>query len=149
MEHFTKVAVTGNAKSKAKAKKKAVPKAVTKAAPKAKAKAAPKAKAKAAPKTVAKKTPAVKKEAVTKAPRAKSVIQNNVRKPLSLESKTGRVWAICDELNSKKRIPTITEVSTQGVSEGINTATIRTQYSAWRTFYGHAAIWNGVKEEAA
>ena len=123
--------------------------AASKKAAATKTKAAPKTKAKAAPKAVAKKAPAVKKEAVAKVPRAKSVIQNNVRKPLNPESKTARVWDICAELTTKKSIPTIVEVTEKGVSEGINPATIRTQYSAWRTFHGHAAIWNGAKEEAA
>lgn len=50
---------------------------------------------------------------------------------------TGRVWAIADELSKAAGKPIGRgEVMTKGTAEGLNSATIATQYGKWRVFNG-------------
>lgn len=62
--------------------------------------------------------------------------QNGVTRPKP-GTQTGRVWEISDELSAKAGKPAARkEVIAQGVSEGINPATLATQYGRWRRFHG-------------
>lgn len=64
------------------------------------------------------------------------IVAHGVTRPATA-TKTGRVWAIADELSKAagKPIPR-KDVMDKGSSEGINTATIATQYGKWRVFNG-------------
>ena len=87
------------------------------------------ASAKPAPKKTAAAKPAPKPKA-EKAPKPKVErdIQNDVTRPKS-DSKTGRIWAIADEISKSKKAPaTRAEVMEKAVAEDINEATVATQY---------------------
>lgn len=60
---------------------------------------------------------------------------NGVTRPKN-DTKTGRVWAIADELSSKDGPAARKDVMQAGEAEGLNTATIATQYGRWRKFHG-------------
>ncbi len=106
----------------------------------AKAKAASKAKAKVEPKAkvVKEKLPPLEE-------------QNGVKKPRDPESQTGQVWAMADSLARKVKgqkdlvIPTIAVMLEE--LPDVNVATVKTQYSCWRKFHGHDAVWRGEKKE--
>ena len=64
------------------------------------------------------------------------VQQNGVTRPKD-GTTTGRVWAIADEISSKKGEPADRKtVIEQVVAEGINASTGATQYGKWRKFHG-------------
>ncbi len=70
-------------------------------------------------------------------PKPPKIENNGVTRPADPSSKTGRVWAISDELSKAlgKPVPR-TDVMKKGAEEGINPATIATQYGKWRVFNG-------------
>ena len=64
--------------------------------------------------------------------------QNGVTRPKP-GTKTGRVWEIADALSAQAGAPAPRKsVIAQGVAEGINPATLATQYGKWRRFHGLA-----------
>jgi len=74
-------------------------------------------------------------EATVEAP-PKQPSQNGVTRPKA-ETKTGRVWEISDELSEGSGGPAARkDVMAAGEAEGLNTATIATQYGRWRKFHG-------------
>lgn len=81
-----------------------------------------------------KKTEAAEKPA--KAPKIERATANGITRPKD-DSKTGRIWAIADEISkAQKRPASRAEVMEKAVAEEINEATVATQYQRWRTFYG-------------
>jgi hypothetical protein len=63
-------------------------------------------------------------------------IQNDIRRP-KLNTQCGRIWQIADETSEAKNGPALySEVYGVAGMEGINEATVRTQYARWRKFYG-------------
>jgi hypothetical protein len=64
------------------------------------------------------------------------IIAHGVTRPAD-GTKTGRVWAIADELSKAlgKPVPRA-DVMKKGEAESINSATIATQYGKWRVFNG-------------
>lgn len=70
-----------------------------------------------------------------KTPRVQLPKANGVTRPGG--GMTGRVWDIADAISAKEGKPAIRkQVMEQGKAEGINAATIATQYGKWRRFYG-------------
>ena len=64
--------------------------------------------------------------------------QNGITRPKP-GTKTGRVWEIADALSAQANAPAPRKnVIAQGVAEGINPATLATQYGRWRRFHGLA-----------
>lgn len=62
--------------------------------------------------------------------------QNGVTRPKD-GTKTGRVWEIADELSAQQGSPAPRgDVMKAGEAEGLNPATIATQYGRWRKFHG-------------
>lgn len=75
-------------------------------------------------------------EKTEKAPRVKNEQQNGVSKPKA-GTKTGRVWEISNELSAAQGSPAARkDVIERASAEGINPATIATQYGRWRQFHG-------------
>lgn len=73
---------------------------------------------------------------VEKAPKIQMPHQNGVTRPKD-GTATGRVWAIADELSNALGKPVPRKaVMEKGQAEGINPATIATQYGKWRRFHG-------------
>ncbi len=72
-------------------------------------------------------------EAKTPAPKQPSA--NGVTRPKT-KTKTGRVWEIADDLSSKDGPAARKDVMQAGEAEGLNSATIATQYGRWRKFHG-------------
>jgi hypothetical protein len=67
---------------------------------------------------------------------AKQPTQNGVTRPRE-GTATGRVWQITDEIGAREgRQPTRKEVMEVGQAEGLNAATIATQYGRYRKFFG-------------
>jgi len=67
---------------------------------------------------------------------AAKIQQNGVTRPKD-GTQTGRVWAISDEESrAAGRAATRKEVIAKGTAEGLNEATIATQYGRWRKFHG-------------
>lgn len=74
------------------------------------------------------------------AARAAMPVQNDVRRPLP-ETKAGRIWAILDELSSKKGEPVpFKEVAEYIADKDINVNSASGEYSLWRKFNGIATI---------
>ena len=70
------------------------------------------------------------------APKPEKIQAHGVTRPADGTS-TGRVWAISDELSKAAGKPIERKaVMEKGVSEGLNPATIATQYGKWRVFNG-------------
>lgn len=62
--------------------------------------------------------------------------QNDVTRPTA-GTITGRVWELADALHEALgRPPSRREVMAKGATEGINEATLSTQYGHWRRFHG-------------
>lgn len=62
--------------------------------------------------------------------------QNGITRPKS-GTATGRVWEISDTISKDKGAPAPRgEVMAAGKAEGLNEATIATQYGRWRKFHG-------------
>lgn len=84
-------------------------------------------------------TPVAAPTETTKAPkvvREPLPKQNGVTRPKD-GTATGRVWAISDELSAAAGKPAARkDVINKGVAEGINPATLATQYGKWRRFHG-------------
>lgn len=83
--------------------------------------------------------PAAVETAPTAAPTVPKIVRevaNGVTKPAD-GTVTGRVWAISSELSGAlgKPVPR-KDVMEKGGAEGINPATIATQYGKWRVFHG-------------
>lgn len=61
---------------------------------------------------------------------------NGIRRPKP-ETTCGKAWAVFDEVSRKNGTPaSITETLPVGTAQGINEATMRTQYAHWRKFHG-------------
>lgn len=76
------------------------------------------------------------------------VKNNGVTRPEG--AKTGRVWAIADEISAAKKAPAERkEVMEKARAEGINPATVATQYGRWRKFFGLKKEARQPKAEAA
>jgi hypothetical protein len=61
--------------------------------------------------------------------------KNGVTRPAG--DKTGRVWAIADEISKlHKRPATRKEVLEAGAAEGLSAGTLGTQYGAWTKYHG-------------
>ncbi len=69
------------------------------------------------------------------APAPKQPSANGVTRPKD-GTKTGNVWAIADKLSTKEGPAARKDVMQAGEAEGLNTATIATQYGRWRKFHG-------------
>jgi hypothetical protein len=86
-------------------------------------------------------TTAAKPAAEHKAPKepkvkVERITQNDVTRPKD-GSVTGKVWDIADAISKKKGEPaTRAEVMEQAEKDGINEATVATQFQRWRTFFG-------------
>jgi hypothetical protein len=79
-----------------------------------------------------------KKAKKEKAPKAEVVrdAMNGITRPAA-GTKTGRVWDIADELSNSAGQPVARKlVMDKATAEGINEATIATQYSRWRGYNG-------------
>lgn len=75
--------------------------------------------------------------AEAKPTRTPLVKQNGVSRPG--QGKTLRVWEIADELSAAAGKPAARkDVLAKGQAEGINVATLATQYGRWRRFHGLA-----------
>jgi hypothetical protein len=73
--------------------------------------------------------------APAKEPRVVQPKQNGVSRPKE-GTKTGRVWAIADELSAAAGKPAARkDVIAKGTAESINPATLATQYGRWRRFH--------------
>ncbi len=48
----------------------------------------------------------------------------------------GKIWEWCDKTLDGGRIPKVSEVLEAGHEKGWNEATVKTQYAAWRRYYG-------------
>lgn len=91
------------------------------------------AKKPATPATEATETPAV---AAVEVPKD---IKNGVTRPKA-GTKTGRIWAIADDLSAKAGSPVARKaVLEAAIAEDINAATAATQYGRWRVYYGLGA----------
>lgn len=100
------------------------------------AKPAPKSKPAPTPKAA----PAPKAEKPPKAapaPKPPKDESNGITRPKA-DSKTGRVWAIADEITKSQKgtAATRAQVMEKAVAEDINEATIATQYQRWRVYNG-------------
>lgn len=102
----------------------------------AEAKAAKEAAAKE--KADAKAKAAAEKAAAAGAPKEKVTMpsQNGVTRPKD-GTKTAGVWAIADRLSKAKGGPVaISELAPECSTQGLNDATVRTQYARWKQFNG-------------
>jgi hypothetical protein len=69
--------------------------------------------------------------------------QNGVTRP-NAATITGRVWNLVDELQAALgKLPARSEVIGKGLAQGINEATLSTQYGRWRKFHGFTGRTNG------
>lgn len=92
-----------------------------------------------------KKTEAAEKPA--KAPKIERAVANGITRPKD-DSKTGRIWAIADEISKAQKSPAKRDqVMEKALAEDINEATVATQYQRWRTFYGIEKQPRAVKEK--
>ena len=77
--------------------------------------------------------PAEKKAPIIK---VQKLVQNNVVRP-GVGTKTARVWEIADEISRATKAPASrADVMNKGVAEGLNSATLATQYGLWRVYNG-------------
>lgn len=61
---------------------------------------------------------------------------NGVRRPKP-ETATGKVWALADAISAETGEPArIKPLLERGLAQGLNDATIKTQYARWRKHYG-------------
>ena len=79
--------------------------------------------------------------ATTTAPETKPVVvkdvKNGISRPTDLTTGTGRVWAIADTISGALGSPAPrANVMEQAKAEGMNLATVATQYGKWRTYNG-------------
>lgn len=75
-------------------------------------------------------------EAAKAAAKVKMPEQNGVRRPKT-GGACGAAWALMDEMSSSLGQPVpAADVVKAGEAQGINSATIRTQYALWRKFHG-------------
>jgi hypothetical protein len=82
------------------------------------------------------------------APAAPKDIKNGVTRPKD-GTKTGRVWGIADEKSTALGAPVPRkDVIEAGTAEGINAATIATQYGRWRKYHGLKSEPRAPKAEA-
>jgi len=117
-------AAAAAAEKEARAKKKAEEKEAKEAKKKADADAKAKEKADAI---------AAKEAAKTQ---GKMPMQNDVRRPKP-ESTCGKCWSVYDQLSAERGAPcAIADAKKVLDAQGINEATIRTQYAHWRKFNG-------------
>jgi hypothetical protein len=87
-------------------------------------------------------------EAPAKAEVVKQPSANGVTRPRD-GTATGRVWAITDELSKAAgSLVGRADVMKAGEAEGLNPATIATQYGRYRKFYGIKAEPRAAKAEA-
>jgi len=103
---------------------------------------------------MAKKQKEKEEAAATEAPAAEATTtkmpsQNGVTRPKP-DTATGRVWAICDELSASTGKPAVRgDVMKAGEAEGLNPATIATQYGRWRKFHNLGRYKDVPAEDAA
>lgn len=94
--------------------------------------------------------PAAEAPKAEKPAKAPKVVQNGVTKPADPNSKTGRVWAIADEISRlHKRPATRKEVIEAGEAEGMSRGTLATQYGHWCRFHGIQAAPKAAPAEPA
>lgn len=75
-------------------------------------------------------------EEAKSAAKAATPEQNGIKRPKS-GTATGRVWEIADHISGQLEAPaSIRAVLEAGKAEGLNDATIKTQYARWRQFHG-------------
>lgn len=61
--------------------------------------------------------------------------QNGITRPGG--GQTGKVWDIADAISAEQKRPALRkEVMEKGKADGVNPATIATQYGRWRKFFG-------------
>ena len=86
------------------------------------------------------KAPKAKKEKAPKEPKAPRDSANGVTRPAE-GTKTGKVWEIADKLsNELGQAAPRKDVIVKASAEGINLATITTQYGHWRRYNGLSAV---------
>lgn len=70
------------------------------------------------------------------AAQAQKIVGNGISRPKA-DTKTGKVWEICDALSAQLgRPPERKLVMDAATKEGINEATCATQFGRWRKFHG-------------
>ena len=83
-----------------------------------------------------------------KAPATPKIEKNGVTRPKD-GTATGNVWKISDELSAALGRPASRkEVMDKAKTEGINEATVATQYGRWRKFHGITGTVTAPKPEA-
>jgi hypothetical protein len=81
-------------------------------------------------------TAAPEAEATPKKPKIELRESNGITEPRE-GSKTRRVWDIANEIGTETGAPpTLADVKARAQAEGLNDATIQTQYNRFRKFYG-------------
>lgn len=81
-------------------------------------------------------TAAPEAEAAPKAPKIELRESNGITEPRE-GSKTRRVWDIANEIGAATGVPpTLADVMAKARDEGLNDATVQTQYNRFRKFYG-------------
>lgn len=89
---------------------------------------------------MAKETKPAKETKKTAAPKVKMETKNGVTRPKP-GTQTGRVWEVSDTLSKKAGKPVERSVvMTTCEKEGLNKATIATQYGKWRKFNGLVSV---------
>lgn len=93
--------------------------------------------------------PAAAAPAEPKPERVKLPEQNGVTRPAP-DTKTGRVWALADEISAATSAPARRKaVIEAGQKEGLNVSTLATQYGRWRKFNGLKGSDEGAAETEA
>lgn len=92
--------------------------------------------AKAAEKEAEKAAKEAEKAAKEAAKGEKLPEQNGIRRPAP-ETACGKAWGIMDSISAATQAPaSIKAVLEQGTAQGLNEATLKTQYARWRKFNG-------------
>lgn len=84
-----------------------------------------------------------------KKPKIELRTSNGITEPRE-GSKTRRIWDIANEIGVETgQPPTLADVKVRAEAEGLNAATIQTQYNRFRKFYGLPPQGRAKKPEAA
>ncbi len=82
---------------------------------------------------------APKAAAAPKPEKAAKVEANGIVRP-NVDTSTGKIWAIADQLSAKANAPADRKsVIDAALEAGINASTASTQYGRWRKFHGLSA----------